>query len=118
MFFINYSFSSSELLKVNPDTPELEQLVIQHYMNADGWNAKTDDQTEYYEMEEVLCVLLKENFLQTLVLWDGYLTPTWEPLPFIYHTDAYKKYQKTLGRVCKKIFIFLKKLFFLLIHFN
>lgn len=121
MFFvvfelINYfNSSTSELLKVNPNCPELEQLVIQHYMNADGWNATTDDRTEYFEVEEVLRVRFHDNFLQALVLWDGHLSPTWEPLPFVYHTDAYKNYQKKTRLVrILKCYIFL---FYLIIVF-
>lgn len=47
------------------------------------------------------CILLRENFLQALVVWQGYLEPTWKPLPFIYHTDAYKNYKKRIGIVNK-----------------
>lgn len=86
-------------------------------MNADGWNATTDDRTEYYKIEEVLRVLPRNNFLQALVLWDGHLLPTWEPLPFIYHTDAYKIYKKKVANVrniCQNLMIKFFNLFIFL----
>lgn len=64
-------------------------------MNADGWNASPNDRIEYFTIEEILKIVKRKNFLEVLILWKEYLIPTWEPLPFVYHTEEYKKYRQT-----------------------
>lgn len=69
-------------------------------MNADGWNASPSDRVEYFHIEEILKITKRENFLEALVLWENHSEPSWEPLPFVYHTEAYKTYRKKYGNVC------------------
>lgn len=85
-------------------------MVIQHYINADSYNTREDEGNwsssqvvkdyEYGEVQEILKEKLVNGFLEMLVVWRGYVNPTWEPLPFVSNIFAYREYVKN------KVFFF------------
>ena len=77
---------------------EIEQLVIQHFMNADSWNATTGVNTDLFEVEEILEEKMEDGFLMVRVKWKDYEETTWEPIPSVSRTKAYKSYVKKVRR--------------------
>lgn len=71
-------------------------------MNADSYNTWEDEENRTNsqkdrssvegEVEEILKERLNGGYIEVLVVWKGYVEPTWEPLSYMSSLPAYSAY--------------------------